>query len=228
MSIFLQTIFTKPQEREFEAWIIHCIEEYFEQLGTARYAVWAVSPNDEAYWPADEALAVGCKLVGLQFKQAKLENGPLLFDRLKWTLHQPPGQFGLIQGRPEIYYCFPTFINRKFRRRALDHCIFWRPGSAVNFNVWYDNPRARTPYRSACESMRWGRFIERILSCEIGIRINSVDQANTYIRAFNVDLRKRYAHEPRQNIEALQSEITYFIAIQYEGKPIVSPDLHEL
>ena len=80
MTIFLETTISKPQEREYEAWIVQGIEEYFERLGAAAYAIWAVSPHDEAHWPADEALAMGCKLVGLQFKQAKLADDKPDFD----------------------------------------------------------------------------------------------------------------------------------------------------
>ena len=115
MSIHLKTTYTIPQEREFEAWIVQGIEEY---LNAAKmpYAVWAVSPKDEKYWPGDEALTVDCKLVGLQFKQAKIR-APFTFDRLHWSLHDPV-QFARVQANDEIFYCLPTFINREFRKVA--------------------------------------------------------------------------------------------------------------
>jgi hypothetical protein len=220
MTIFLETTISRPQEREYEAWIVQEIEEYFERLGAAAYAIWAVSPHDEAHWPVDEALAMGCKLVGLQFKQAKLADDNPEFDRLKWTLHQPPGQFALVQKNPEIFYCLPTFINRRFRKRALDHCLFWRPDTQNDLNVWYDNPAAGTPYKKVCNSMRWGRFIEAVLSCQIGIRVTSVEQANQYIRSFSGRAREAYIKRERLNQEEdgqPASDITYFIAIQYDG-----------
>lgn len=200
MTIFLKTTISKPLEREYEAWITKGIEDYFEHLGIARYVIWAVSPRDEVYWPADEALAIGCKLFGLQFKQAKLADGKPSFNRLKWTLHQPPGQFTLVQNSPEIFYCLPTFINRKFRKRALDHCLFWRPNKNKNCNVWYDNSTARTPYKKVCGSMRWGSFIENVLSCRSGVKITSIEQANEYIRNFSDKSRKLYIDQNKKTI----------------------------
>src|SRR5687768_1404406 len=111
MSGILGTRHTRPLEREYEAWAVQGIEEYFRDLGLWA-AVWAVSPRVEVTWPADEVLATGGKVVGLQFKQAKLAKKGIDFDSLNWTLAQPPAQFGRIQSRPEIYYCLPTFINR--------------------------------------------------------------------------------------------------------------------
>ncbi|MBS4722512.1 hypothetical protein J4G62_19980 [Aeromonas caviae] len=218
MAIFLKTTISKPLEREYEAWITQGIEDYFEHAGITKYAIWAVSPRDEAHWPADETLAIGCKLVGLQFKQAKLANGKPDFNRLKWTLHQPPGQFTLVKNSPEIFYCLPTFINRKFRKRALEHCLFWRPNDNVNYNIWYDNSIAKTPYNKVCDSMRWGRFIEDVLSCRKGIKITSAKQANEYIRNFSDKARKAYINRKKLNDnmdESFEHDVTYFIAVQY-------------
>jgi hypothetical protein len=158
-----------PLEREYEAWIVAEIERYFEAL-KVDFAIWAVSPDEEATWPADEKLLTATKIVGLQFKQAKLGAGAVGVDRLKWTLHQPPGQFHLVQGTPEIFYVLPTFVNRSARHRALDHCLFWRPDAAVNLNAWYDNPAAKTPYKKLRGSMRWGHFVESLFECSIGVR----------------------------------------------------------
>lgn len=151
-----------------------------------RFAIWAVSPNIEAVWPADEQLNVARKVVGLQFKQAKMAPGAIGPSRLKWSLHQPPGQFALVQGAPEVFYCLPTFINRDARSEALHHCLFWRLGEDVNHNAWYDNPAARTPYRRLRDSMRWGHFLESLLDCSVGVRVATPAELIDAARAIRV------------------------------------------
>jgi hypothetical protein len=169
-----------PLEREFEAWIIAGIEQYARRLGR-KAVIWAVSPMLEPTWPADEAVQYDGKLFGLQFKQPKLERGTLGFDRLKWDLRQPIRQLAMVQGRSEIFYCLPTFVNRDYRRNALQHCLFWRPGQALNPNVWYDNPLAQTPYKNARASgKRWGEFVENLEECAIGVSIRESGDLRSY------------------------------------------------
>ncbi len=172
----LQKKLSVPIEREYEAWIIQGIENYLNSLGV-RYEVWAVSPQDETVWPSDQSLFVHSKLIGLQMKQAKMASGPVSTDRLKWSLHQPAGQFELIQLHSEIFYCLPTFINRDLRHSALDHCLFWRPRADRDYNVWFDNAAAKTPYKSEKNAMRWGAFYESIISCDSGIYVENESQA---------------------------------------------------
>ena len=103
--------------------------------------------------------------------------------RLKWTFHLPKDQFDLVMAFPEIYYCLPTFINRNLKYQALSHCLFWRPDPKEkrDKNAWYDNPQARTPYKSIGTSTRWGKFIEDILDCSAGKKIDTVSDAKNYI-----------------------------------------------
>jgi len=180
MSAILKPHFGVPLEREYEGWIVHRIERYFHRLGRS-ILVWAVSPFDEATWPADEAIIAGGKLFGLQFKQPKLGAYPSGttpdFSRLKWLLSSPPGQAALVASNPEIYYCLPTFTNRKWRREALHHALFWHPSPAdvapsVNQNVWYENlsPKVGTKNGNIVRNpacYRWGEFIERVLACQL-------------------------------------------------------------
>lgn len=188
----LRSIYSKPLEREFEAWTVSCIEKYFTALGLT-YAIWAVSPADEVNWPADEKLSIKSKLIGLQFKQAKLRKNKTAADRLYWSLHQPPKQFDLIKAHTEIFYCLPTFINRNFRSQALYHCLFWRPGEEDDKNVWYDNGAADTPYRKIRDAMRWGHFIESILFCSIGELIESPSKGQAAINSIMNNQRELFA-----------------------------------
>ena len=185
MTHLLDILYSVPLEREYEAWICRSIEEYFTNQGSEVH-IWAVSPREEVYWPADEKVLVGKKLFGLQMKKPVYKNTSQHdFGRLNWLLHSPSGQFGLVRKTPEIYYCLPTFTNRRFSRTALDHCLFWRP-PCDDKNAWYDNPNARTPHKAIKGAARWGYFIEQVVSCSIGKRINS----NNDLRSFSESLKQ--------------------------------------
>ena len=231
MTVLLQAQYAHPIEREYEAWIVQGIETYFHHASFS-YAIWAVSPFEEARWPADERLALGCKVVGLQFKQAKLAKGKLDFDRLHWSLHSPDGQLKLVQRHKEIYYCLPTFVNRLLRRQALEHCLFWRPTKdEPNRNVWYENPAAQTPYKGVCDAMRWGRFVESMLSCAVGKKISSAKDGATFLGTIQRDMnqlirkkgivpgevgREAVRAAPDQETEAVESAL-YVLAVEVRG-----------
>ena len=194
MTAFLIPRHAHPLEREYEAWIVHGIERYFADLGL-EFAIWAVSPDIEATWPADEKLLFGSKIVGLQFKQAKiakLASGAVDFTRLKWMLHSPPGQFELVKKTPEIFYCLPTFIDRTVRSNALAHCLFWRPGTSDDKSVWYDNSAAHTEHKQVRGAMRWGHFIEALLSCEIGAKASTPPEARAHVARIYAGAREAF------------------------------------
>lgn len=171
----LQSIYTKPIEREFEAWIINCIERYFKKINK-QVRIYAVSPNLESRFPADEVLNFDFKIIGLQFKKAtvsKLKKGQAQtnYTNIHWVLNNPPGQFSMVQSMTEIFYCLPTFINRNYKNVALDHCLFWRPITGMTAGpYWYKNPNAHRQSNHCIEisSLRWGQFIERLYECKIG------------------------------------------------------------
>lgn len=180
----LNVTHSTPLEREYEAWIIRGIEQYYQSIGKHIY-VWAVSPMDEINWPADETLIVGKKLIGLQMKKVTYRcdgSIPRKFGRLNWSFHNPRGQYDLVLKFPEIFYCLPTFINRNLKDQALSHCLFWRPDkSKYDKNAWYDNPNALTPYNSIGTTDRWGKFIESVTECTLGKRIESISDAKNYV-----------------------------------------------
>lgn len=99
----LDITYSIPLEREYEAWIVRGIEEYFLSIGQ-RISIWAVSPMDEVNWPADESMIIGKKLIGLQMKKVAYHNkvgNPHKFGRLNWTFHNPKGQYNLVVKFPE-------------------------------------------------------------------------------------------------------------------------------
>ncbi|SHG71043.1 hypothetical protein SAMN05443144_1493 [Fodinibius roseus] len=194
MDHFLRTDITVPIEREYERWIINGIENYFESLNV-QYQNFAISPDLEKKYPADEFFFHhSFKLFGLQFKKAikaknKKEQTGINCDRLKWELHNPSGQFNLIKNKSELFYCLPTFINRNYKKEALNHALFWRPDkSNTDMATWYDNSGARTSNKHLKNEMRWGLFAEKLMCCDIGIRhefdINNPEGPATFLNNY--------------------------------------------
>lgn len=218
----LDITYTSPIEREFEAWIVRGIEEYFSSIGH-KVAIWAVSPNDEIHWPADESVVVDNKLIGLQVKKAHFSTNCTSsrdFSCLKWTFHQPPKQYDLVVSTPEIYYCLPTFLNRGFKDQALAHCLFWRPSPhKEDKNAWYDNTNAHTPYKSIKNSMRWGLFLEEVVSCSIGKRINSISDAKNYVNQLQGKMREieDFHENASNNIHQNSKHYVYLISVPVTG-----------
>ena len=191
MKKILGVKYASPLEREYEAWIVAGIETYLKNVGL-KYAIWGIGSQDEHVWPADEALITGSKIVGLQFKRAKLSvtKGGVSKSSLHWLLNSPAHQFGLVKSNPEVYYCLPTFINRDLRTEALHHCLFWRPDESEpdNPNLWYHNDDAdeENPYKKIDETMRWGLFLERLMYCDVGLELrqsSDIDALNAKLKS---------------------------------------------
>ena len=207
-----QPFLTNPLEREYESWIVSEIHYYFRKIGID-IEICAVSPSVESSWPSDEVFLYNGKLIGLQFKQTKLapKTKSSQYTRLHYDLRQPIGQYQLIQKHPEIFYVLPTFINRKWKENALHHCIFWRPDSRLTYyNAWYNNPKAHTNKSytnifSHINSLRWGEFIEQILSCEIGKKEDKINLSD-YVRSIKAELangnsnQKSFSNQVEQTI----------------------------
>lgn len=188
MAHILQQKYTRPLEREYESWIVWGIEEYFRQIGR-ECKIFAVTPGQERIWPADEQLTFDGKLIGLQMKQAKMAAGNLDYDRLKWTFHNPGGQFSLVRQHDEIFYCLPTFINREYRRQALHHCLFWSPDND-NKNAWYhiDAAKVQTPNNELRSEMRWGLLVEGMMGCKKGIKVDNSDDVNDFAAKMRITM----------------------------------------
>jgi hypothetical protein len=190
----LSATFGVPLEREFEAWITRELQDAFDLLGQG-VEIWAVSPATEKVWPADAVLHFPGKVMGLQFKRPHLatsQSFPHLpdYSRLHWQLAQPPGQFPLVRARDEIFYCLPTFVNRRLYRSALHHSLFWRPGPPLDTNVWYANASARTAYNDVHTSPRWGLFVEQVLSCKVGRIIKDGEDLTAYLESLRATIRE--------------------------------------
>jgi hypothetical protein len=74
-----------------------------------RHSQSAVSPRDEATWPADEFFVTNGKLLALQFKRPSFRVGGPPY----WRLGEPAHQFPQVRAHDEIYYAFPLFSDRR-------------------------------------------------------------------------------------------------------------------
>lgn len=182
-----------PLEREYEAWIVHQIDRYFRRLSVS-VITFAVSPDDESTWPADEVVDVQGKIVGLQFKRPTLSprtthSSPNEFSRLLWDFSKPHRQLQRVVANAEIFYCLPTFMNRDVRPYALHHCLFWRPDDESDHRAWYENTNSSvsTKYTKICDAPRWGLFAERFIRCTIGRSLGG-QPFSTYMRSLRPDL----------------------------------------
>jgi hypothetical protein len=178
----LDIVLTKPLEREFEGWTMACIEQYFARIGKV-VAICAIGTKTENAWGADEAVGFDRKIIGLQFKRPDLASRAKAsrrceWRRLKWILAEGKAphrdkQIRLVMKHREIFYALPTFVNRRYRHAALEHCLFWRPHASADLNAWYYNPNVRTPHaKVACDGIRWGELVERAGACLIGKRVD--------------------------------------------------------
>lgn len=165
------------------------VSSHFFSLGE-RIAIWAVSPNEDVVWPADEAYFVDSKLIGLQIKKpsynASKSNN---FNRLSWTFHNRKGQLNLVKKFPEIYYCLPIFLNRNIKDEALNHCLFWKP-EHNDMNACYSNSKASTPHNDIKNAHRWGLFIEDVLQCNAGRKLTGKSDAVNFSETVRVFLRE--------------------------------------
>jgi hypothetical protein len=191
---YLSLTWSHPLEREYEAWLVHGIEDYFLRIG-AQAAVFAVSPTDEKTWPADEALTVDCKVIGLQIKRPTVSRPchPNDFSKLSWNLANPPYQLARVLAHKEIHYVLPTFTNRTIRSQSLHHTLFWRPSHGDDFQVWYKNngPKVKTSHSDVSSAPRWGLFVESIVRCDTGIVLNIGASLSEYIRSLKKGSRER-------------------------------------
>lgn len=225
----LKDQFRFPLEREFEAWIVRGIKDYFRSIDVKAF-IFAISPSEETKWPSDEKLDITeyGKIIGLQFKRPTIdETKPLSYEALKWNLSDSKRkQYDLVKAHKEIFYVLPTFVNRKWEERALEHCIFWRPNEEDTSKiVWYDNKHINTKISLSERSckFRWGEFLEQIMECNIGQKINqeSSKDDSKRIELYLKGLKKEfeYTNQVNDGDTLLENQVdspVYFIFIPGE------------
>jgi hypothetical protein len=142
-----------PTEDNYIDWTLSGIREYFERRGF-RVETHSVGQRAEKHLPVDRLIAVGKKILGLQFKRPNRETPPFRFD-------PTPHQHRLIAGTSWIYYCLPDFTDRTLQEVALWHCRFV-PGTAPINGEFFS---------------RWGNIADRLLACTAGLELRDEDTA---------------------------------------------------
>lgn len=170
-----------PLEREYEGWVMRGIDDSMRETGLA-HTQGAVSPIDEGTWPSDEFFLTKAKLVGLQFKRPRQRASGMYY----WRLEQL--QFQLIKQHKEIFYAFPNFSERMFRRGALYHTYFWHPGRSARKLILDENEIHRRSYP-------WGRFLRDLLACDLLEPLETRAEANRVAQNILRDLSELYSRQ---------------------------------
>lgn len=205
MPEILNIVDAHPLEREYEAWVIRCIEEYLMALGR-HYRVYACDIALERAIGADEKLDLDSKIIGIQFKRALLSpvrqnQQQIDFSNLFWRLTDQGNQFTTIRNNNFVAYGLPTFINRNYRFNALHHCLFFKPRKkeATPGDYWYCHtpPQDLQHNLNFCRSSwRWGEFWEIINSCDFGTRDSSKKVISNLMEEFKTSKLEGKDPEP--------------------------------
>lgn len=204
---------------------------YFEALGQTAH-VWAVDPVTEGTWPADEHAWIGGKIIGFQLKRPELGPPPQghlrpEFSRLFWDCGNR-AKFEFIRDQDErvIWYVLPTFTNRRLRKAALHHCIFWTPKPKEEPGTrWYTTPTVQRRGRPRQDhptierhpiSYRWGNFLEMVQQCSFGHVVEEGEQAGGYISEIKEQLKNAGYFAERKGEKAKIKEALVFAHIGWK------------
>lgn len=139
-----------PTEDNYVDWTLDGMKDYFRRLNY-RVRTYSIGQVKERQCPVDRILAVGNKIVGLQYKRPTSESAPWHYET---TSHQ---HRDIAQSR-WIYYCLPDFADSSFQEVALHHCKFASAEGSPNIN-------------SIEHYYRWGSFAAGIIECWIGLEM---------------------------------------------------------
>lgn len=139
-----------PTEDNYIDWTLDEIKEYFRRLNY-RVRTYSIGQVKEHQCPVDRVVAVGNKIIGLQYKRPTNESPP-------WRYETTPHQHRDIAQSRWIFYCLPDFADFDLQEVALHHCKF---ASAEGYQ---DINSIRRYYR-------WGSFASGIIECPIGLEM---------------------------------------------------------
>lgn len=142
-----------PTEDNYVDWILFGIKNYFRSIDY-KVLTFSIGQVKEKQCPIDRLLAVGNKIIGLQFKRPASNKRPFKFELT-------PHQHEKISKSRWIFYCLPDFTDFRFQEVALFHCKFV-PGDEIRIN-----PKSGTQ-----EYLRWSAFSQGLIGCWEGLEIN--------------------------------------------------------
>lgn len=143
-----------PTEDNYIDWILFGMKDYFRRIDY-KVRTYSIGQIKERQCPVDRILAVGNKIVGLQFKRPVSEERP-------WRYQLTPHQHSMIVQSRWIFYCLPDFTDLHFQEVALFHCRFLPA---------YDTP-SKTLQVEQSQYYRWGAFADGLIGCWVGMEID--------------------------------------------------------
>ena len=161
-----------PTEDNYVDWILAGIHEYFARIGFA-VRTFSVGQVKEKDFPVDRLLALGSKLIGLQFKRPLRESPP-------WEYDTRPHQHQDILGSNWVYYCLPDFTDMALDRVALFHCKFVR-----GREIPIEGLRSARYYR-------WGAIAQGLQRCGHGVQLKSSESWDDLIEDIVSNPRDAY------------------------------------
>ena len=162
-----------PTEDNYIDWILAGIRDYFGKLGY-RVKTYSIGQVKERQCPIDRILAVGNKMVGLQFKR------PYISKQGQLRYHKTQHQNNLISKARWIFYCLPDFTDWKYQEVALFHCKF--------VPELPENGKNNEPKRY----YRWGSFAKALLECHEGVEIKDDNIVEKIIEDMHRDPKDVY------------------------------------
>jgi len=154
-----------PVEATYEEWVIADIKRYFKSIfPNIDILSFSLGSRKEAQFPADRVLAVGNKVIGIQFKRPSMTT-----EGIQWKLDMD--QYKRIQGKPWMYYCLPNFIDERLREVALHHCWFLPGDMKIKVGKWLK-------YQS--KYLIWGVIGEGIIICYQGVEISREERTGLH------------------------------------------------
>ena len=164
-----------PTEDNYVDWILSSIREYYDEISYTVYT-YSISQVRERQCPVDRILAVGNKIVGLQFKRPQTTERP-------WQWKLTPHQHKNISEARWIFYCLPEFVDLRFHKVALYHCQF-RPAYADETDGVSLTER---PFY-----YRWGAFADALDDCREGLEIGNERQIHQLFNDLSSNTRDTY------------------------------------
>lgn len=141
-----------PTEDNYVDWILNGIREYFRRIDY-RVRTYSIGQIKERHCPVDRILAVGNKIIGLQFKRPMSKQRP-------WRYKPVKHQHEMVSHAHWIFYCLPDFIDFHLQEVALYHCKFVA-GDDYKFDSGINGPY-----------YRWGAFAEALIGCWEGFEVS--------------------------------------------------------
>ncbi len=186
-----------PTEDNYVDWVLAGMRDYFRSINY-RVRTYSIGQVKERQCPIDRVVAVGNKIVGLQFKRP-------LSDHQPWKYQLTQHQHADLKTARWAFYCLPDFADIRYQEVALYHCRFAPADDSMN------------SHGSAGRYFRWGAFADALISCKEGLLLKegrTVESVLTHMTenpraaflSLNREAEEAYIVSPHQQISNYENE----------------------